>query len=111
MARRKKKRYVKRKTMTTLKNWVAPVAIATFTEPMLDNAFNNLNIGMTLPYGVQLDDVAKVGLGFYFGRKGGTLGRTATLFGLFGMKNIMSSFIGGMSNGGNGGGSSNGSGF
>lgn len=76
-----------------------PLGIATITEPMVDSLISSFLGGLntSLPLGgMQIDDVAKVGLAMTLGKKGGTMGKVLRYYGIFGMRNIIQQLTTGM---------------
>lgn len=79
-----------------LKKMIIPIAAATFIEPTVDQLVNQFAGSLNINFaGIQIDDIAKVGIGLYFGKKGGIMGNTAKMIGIFAMRNIVSGFVGG----------------
>jgi len=92
----RKRRVRKRIGRFSLKSELVPIAVATFTEPLVDSLADRfagqLNIGLG---GVQMDDLIKVGIGLYAGKKSGLTGKVAKYYGVFGMRNIVKGLLSG----------------
>jgi hypothetical protein len=104
MARRKsrvRRVYVKAKRRTkrysgskfNLKRDIVPIGLASFVEPLIDQYAGMLPIPAI--GGIQSDDIAKVIIGLYGGKKGGMIGNTASYVGIFGLRNIVKQLMGG----------------
>jgi hypothetical protein len=68
--------------------------IAGIVEPTFDQMVNQFAGQMKLPFG-SVSDIAKVGIGYYFGKKPGTIGEVAKALGYIGLARIGSQVIGG----------------
>lgn len=107
MARRKtrtRRVYVKAKRRVkrgggqfSLQKLIVPIGAATIAEPILDSYLNQLPIPQVGP--LQSDDLAKVAIGWYLGKKGGVMGNTAKMLGIFGMRNMIAQVMGGVLSG------------
>lgn len=107
MARRKTRvRYVTRKVKRSrrsgagafnVQKLLIPIGVATVVEPIIDSYANQLPIPNLA--GIQADDIAKVAIGLYLGKKGGLMGNTAKMLGIFGVKNIIGGFTGNLMGG------------
>lgn len=102
MAKRKRKvRYVTKTVKKyrksgagsfNLRKLIVPIGVASVAEPLLDSYARTLPIPTIA--GIQPDDMVKVALGYYFGKKGGLMGNTAKMLGIFGLRNIIAQFAG-----------------
>lgn len=101
MARRKSRvRYVTRKARRarrygggsfSLQKLAIPIGAATIIEPIIDSYANQI---MPSVAGIGSDDIIKVVAGWYLGKKGGMMGNTAKMLGIFGLRNIIAGFAG-----------------
>jgi hypothetical protein len=95
MAKKKKRSRSRRgsASFSSVQKLLTPVAIAAVTEPFVDQLAAQLPIPAIA--GLQSDDLVKVALGYFVGKKGGMIGSTAKMYAVFGMRNIVKQLIGG----------------
>lgn len=77
---------------------LVPIGVATVAEPILDSYLKQLPVPQIGP--VETDDLAKIAIGWYLGKKGGMMGNTAKMLGIFGLRNAIAQAMGGVLNGG-----------
>lgn len=76
----------------SLQKLILPIGAATVAEPILDTYLKQLPIPKIGP--VETDDLAKIAIGWYFGKKGGMIGNVAKMLGIFGMRNTIAGVTG-----------------
>lgn len=80
-----------------LKSEFVPIAVAAVSEPIVDQYLNQFLGGLGIPMaGLQIDDVAKVGIAYMMKNKKGMLGKVVKYYGIFGARNIVQQMTGGM---------------
>jgi len=75
-----------------LMNDLVPLGIATVSEPILDTYARQLPLPSIM--GIGSDDLVKLGVGIYLGKKGGMIGKVAKYYGIFGARNIIQGLAG-----------------
>lgn len=90
VARRARRRYGS--GQFNLKKLLLPIGAATVAEPILDSYLAQLPIAKIGP--VDTDDIAKIAIGLYLGKKGGMVGNTAKMLGIFGTRNAIAQVMG-----------------
>lgn len=90
---RKVKRYKRSGGQMSLQKLAMPIIVASIAEPFVDNLAARLPIPTI--GGIQPDDVVKVAAAWYFKKKGGLMGNTIKMMGIFGLRNIVSQFMSG----------------
>jgi hypothetical protein len=65
---------------------------------MVDNLITQFagNLNLPLPGNIRAQDLAKVGLGYFLGRRGGMVGDVAKMYAIFGARNIVAGFTSGL---------------
>lgn len=90
--RKAKRRYKRGGGAFSLQKLMVPIGIATFAEPLIDNYAKMLPIPTIGNF--EADDMVKVAVGWYLGKKGGVMGNTAKMIGIFGLRNLMRQGLG-----------------
>lgn len=70
-------------------------AIAAVIEPVADQFIASFAPQIPTVGSVQSDDLVKVGIGYFLGKRSGMVGSTARFIGLFGVRNIVKQLVGG----------------
>jgi hypothetical protein len=91
---RKKRRRTRKGTFgfggsRTFSDMAKGAAIATIVEPFADQFIASFAPSIPRVGNIQPDDMVKVGIGYFLGKKKGLLGSTARFIGLFGVRNIV----------------------
>lgn len=94
--RKAKRRYKRGGSAFSLKKLMVPIAVASVAEPMIDSYAKMLPIPTIGNF--EADDMVKVAIGWYLGKKGGVMGNTAKMIGIFGLRNLVRQGLGNVLN-------------
>ena len=93
VTRKAKRSYRKRSSGSfNIKNLLLPIGVATVAEPIIDRYAQMLPVPKIA--NLETDDMVKVAIGYYLGKKGGMMGNTAKMLGIFGLRNLVSQGLG-----------------
>lgn len=75
-----------------------PIGVTVFTEPFVDTAVDRFagQFNAALPFGLQVDDLAKMIVGGHFAKKSGMVGKIAKYYAIFGARNTLKNVLGGV---------------